>query len=205
VIGIDTLLIWCCPAVFVIAAFHVLRRRSFWRTFGVLVLSAYVLLLVAVTLFPLPVDGRYIHDMRAAGFGLSYNVVPFATVREALAGGISGRGMRQLVGNLVMLAPLALLLPMLWPRLGKWRRILPLGLAVTCAIELIQLGVSGILGFSYKSFDVDDIIVNTLGCAMVYAMFVLGRRLSGALRRGKKSGVSSGVSHAVEPSPWPPG
>lgn len=37
------------------------------------------------------------------------------------------------------------------------------GLLVSMLIELLQLGISAVLGYTYKITDVDDVILNTIG------------------------------------------
>ena len=39
------------------------------------------------------------------------------------------------------------------------------GFGVSLGIEIVQLLVSGLLGFTYKIFDVDDLILNLIGTA----------------------------------------
>lgn len=45
------------------------------------------------------------------------------------------------------------------------------GLAVSLAVELLQLGISMYLGYTYKIADVDDLILNTAGVALGYFLF----------------------------------
>jgi glycopeptide antibiotics resistance protein len=195
VIDVDFFLICCAPAVLVVAVLLVWHRASFWRTIEALTLSSYIMLLMALTLFPLPIDSRYIHDARGYR-AFDYNVVPLETIRNAFGPGAPSGAGAQVIGNLLILAPFAFLLPMLWPRLGKWRLIVLAGFGASCTIEAVQLAVSGILGFSYKSFDVDDIILNTVGIAGAYVLFLLARRVARVVRRNKLD-TSSEESHFV--------
>jgi glycopeptide antibiotics resistance protein len=181
-IDVDFFLVCCAPVVLGVAAFMVWRRASFGRTLGALALSSWAILVVALTLFPLPIDSRYIHDARGYR-GFVWNVVPFETIRHALGTGAPEGAAWQVLGNLLILAPFAFLLPLLWPRLGKWRLIVPIGFGASCMIEAIQLAVSAVLGFSYKSFDVDDIMLNTLGIVAAYALFLCAGWLIRTARR----------------------
>ncbi len=182
-IGHDTVL-WLClpPVLLAVAVIQVRGRSSFVHTFVALTLAAYAIVVLALTLFPLPTSGRYIADTRANGFGPLMNTVPLRTIRKAVASGSSTAAL-QVVGNALMLAPLAMLLPMLRPRLARWRRIIPICFAVSCAIELVQLSVSLAMGIHYKSFDVDDILLNTVGGVVGFGAFLLGRRIVRVVRR----------------------
>ena len=83
----------------------------------------------------------------------------------------------QVGGNLVLLAPLGVLLPLVWTTLrGPIRLALVTGI-LSLAIETIQ----GLLVMG-RAFDVDDVILNVAGVVLAYLF--LGRRLSRSLRGG---------------------
>ena len=70
---------------------------------------------------------------------------------------------KQILGNFVMLLPLGIYLPLLYRRLRKaysFFVVLLICFLVSVGIELLQLATS------YRSTDVDDVILNTIGgCA----------------------------------------
>ena len=65
-----------------------------------------------------------------------------------------------LAGNVVMFVPLGVFLPALWPKTRSIWRFLQLLAAILLAVELVQLVT--LLG----AFDVDDLLLNTLGALM---------------------------------------
>ena len=72
-----------------------------------------------------------------------------------------------LLGNVVMFIPLGIFLPLVFANLRKqWKTLLISALVITAA-ELLQLFT--LLG----SCDVDDLILNLLGCALGYWLFKL--------------------------------
>jgi glycopeptide antibiotics resistance protein len=77
----------------------------------------------------------------------------------------------QIGGNLALLAPLGVLLPLMSTRLRGLVRLTVITALVSLAIETTQ----GTL-IAGRAFDVDDIILNTAGVALAY--LVLGRRIS---------------------------
>ena len=162
-IGTDTVVLWLGAALLVgvvIVAFK--RRLPVSRAVLLLLFGLYVVFLLGVTLFPLPIDPRLIADERAFGYGARNNFVPLATIREALTDGLAHSTLRQLLGNLVLLLPLTLLGSVLWNRLRSWRRALLAGFLTSLLIEVLQFGISAALSFTYKVFDVDDVLLNTL-------------------------------------------
>src|SRR5581483_10269202 len=76
----------------------------------------------------------------------------------------------QIGGNLVLLAPLGVLLPLITPKLRGVIRLTVVIAIISSAIEAAQGTV-----ISGRSFDVDDIILNTLGGLLAY--LIIGRRL----------------------------
>ncbi|MEC1625851.1 VanZ family protein [Bacillus mojavensis] len=80
---------------------------------------------------------------------------------------------RSLGGNLILLLPVGLLFPLLFDKLRNLKRILLTGFFISLFIELTQLSISMYLGNSYRSFDVDDLILNTSGAALGYGLFCI--------------------------------
>ncbi|WP_026314135.1 VanZ family protein [Actinomadura flavalba] len=81
----------------------------------------------------------------------------------------------QLGGNLVLLSPLGVLLPIASRRLRGPVRLLLIGGLVSLVIETTQ----GLLVMG-RAFDVDDVMLNTLGVVLAYLL--VGRKLSHVLR-----------------------
>jgi glycopeptide antibiotics resistance protein len=84
---------------------------------------------------------------------------------------------RQLVGNLALLIPFGIALPILWPSarrpLGILATIVLLGVAVEAAQVVIDLSA----GAMVRSLDIDDALLNATGVAIGYAIWWLGDRL----------------------------
>ena len=101
------------------------------------------------------------------------NYIPLYTISRFLRYGTPDQIAINLIGNVAMFLPLGLLPPLLW---RPFRRVVPgvgLGMLCSVAIEAVQPLVG-------RSRDVDDVILNTLGCALGY---FLGRLL---LRGGRE-------------------
>ncbi|WP_235017712.1 VanZ family protein [Thermomonospora echinospora] len=81
----------------------------------------------------------------------------------------------QLGGNLVLLAPLGVLLPVVSTRLRGPLRLALVGAMASLAIETVQGAV--VLG---RAFDVDDVILNTAGVVLAYLL--IGRKVSHVVR-----------------------
>ena len=73
----------------------------------------------------------------------------------------------QVVGNFIMLLPLGIYLPLLYNRLNNFFLVLLVSLLVALTIELLQLATR------FRSADVDDVILNTSGAVVGFALFKL--------------------------------
>jgi glycopeptide antibiotics resistance protein len=145
------------------------------RTWAALLAVAHVTAVVALTIFPIPIAGQdYYRQTR----GLSEdNLIPFATISGQLLSPTLGHA-RQLLGNMIALAPLAVYGPELRPTLRDWRRFALAAIAFAAAIELAQLTGSLLEGFTYRVTDVDDALMNGAGAVTA---FFLWRRASPSL------------------------
>ena len=129
---------------------------------AVIGLAVYVPVVLGLTLGGIPIGTGAIGDTDWRTWA---NLAPLRTIRQQLSAGMYS-GMRQLVGNLLLLVPLGFLLPMVSSRFATFRRTLLTVFLGSLCIELGQLAISLTVSFPYRAFDVDDLILNTLGGAV---------------------------------------
>lgn len=165
------------PVAAGVVALQVLRRGGLWHTLGVLLLTAYVFWVVSVAFFPMPIEKGWGFSLRRA-----VNLVPLRDLVHSFGELSRGQIIRQHGGNFLLLVPFTLLGPVLWPRLRSWKRALAIGAGGSAAIELLQLAADAAVGSNYRSADIDDVIVNTAGALVGYAVFVGLRRTARAWR-----------------------
>jgi glycopeptide antibiotics resistance protein len=182
---IDGTVVWAAwlPIAALVVYFETRREAGLWRTLGVVALTTYAFWIASVAFFLMPFvppgmprDG----DIR----WLKLNLVPLRQVLRTLQNPNWHQTVRELGGNLLLLVPLTLLGPVLWPWLRAWRWALVIGVGVSVSIELLQLALCALLQDPYRSVDIDDVIVNTVGALLGYALFVGGRGLLRRSRRG---------------------
>jgi glycopeptide antibiotics resistance protein len=90
------------------------------------------------------------------------NYVPFKSILFSLRGEPSWSiAILNLVGNVVLLVPFGLLLPFVFRNL-PWPASVALGIAFGLAIEALEVG------FHLGIFDIDDVILNSLGVVIGY-------------------------------------
>ncbi|UJE04096.1 VanZ family protein [Bacillus subtilis] len=156
-------------------------------------LLVYFFNLISVTLFPIPIDTVLIKDMRDdtyIPFVSGNNFIPFYFFVDIYHEGLQYYVIRSIGGNLILLMPVGLLFPLLFNK-SNVKRILLTGFFISLFIELIQLSFSVYIGTIYRSFDVDDLILNTLGTLIGYWFFYILRTLFGKLNCRIKKNSSS--------------
>lgn len=152
------------------------RRRAAVGTVVLqLVVLAHLTAVVAVAFFPFPIQSELIQSRREVQ-GVEVNLIPLTSLIHAIATGSTPSVIDQSVGNVVILMPVGIYLPLLARRARGVTRVVLVGLALSLAIELGQLAISTLLGYTYKIADIDDVILNTAGVAVGYAGFLLIRR-----------------------------
>lgn len=133
------------------------RRR--YRTGALWVLLLYYLCILSVLLF----FGGLFHLDR--GYGGAVNLEPFHTIRNYIiyyrrTG--SFVSVTNLLGNVVILVPLGVLMPVMFRPMRHFWTFLPLAALVSCGVEYIQwVTATG-------AADVDDSILNFIGAALGY-------------------------------------
>jgi hypothetical protein len=135
--------------------------RGLWILAGLAGVVAFAWMINRLTLQPQPGAGKYVHD----------NTHPGQTLRLYLNQPSVKAALLEIGGNIVLLAPLGVLLPVLSNRFrGPLRVFLAVGLVSLC-IEVVQgTMIAG------RAFDADDVILNTLGAVVAYLL--IGRRVS---------------------------
>jgi glycopeptide antibiotics resistance protein len=149
-----------------------------WIVIVRLLAVAHVAVVVELALFPLPVDGALIADLRAHSAGidlvaLNVNLVPWATIGPSIHRLVTERydtqEVRNLLGNFALLMPLAFYGPILWPRLRNLLWFIAAAVAFSVTIELLQLAITLNLGYSHAT-DIDDVIVNAGGALVAFVL-----------------------------------
>ena len=144
------------------------EKKETWRIVAILAFLAYLLLL-AYLLFFSSTYGRTVE------MGYRYNLTPFLEIRRGLEH-IETVGYRyvlvNIAGNVVAFMPFGFLLPLITERKMNTIKVFFFSLLLTICAELLQL-VS-----RTGAFDVDDLILNTIGGVLGYWCYVLllGRR-----------------------------
>lgn len=145
-------------------------RLRFWSVVGAYLSVLYALGLVFFTLWPLPSGD--------SGLGITYGVPPqldpLAFIGDIRKDGLAA--VFQIVANVAFFIPLGFIL-----KRGLRRGLAAsavISFATSLLIETAQLtGLFGIYPYSYRTFDVDDLVWNTAGALAGWAVAKLVERM----------------------------
>lgn len=146
--------------LFVLCCFYLLfRKTSPARIIKFAICYIYLVCVVAVTLFPLPVDPV----TKGIFSELQYKFKPLRTVSSTLEEGLSFTAVKQLFGNVILFIPYGF-------SLGFKKRTI-IGCLLFCMffplfIEGFQLCYGLLTGIYYRVVDIDDFLLNTIGAGI---------------------------------------
>lgn len=134
-------------------------------------LFVYLAGVVGFTLFPIELEPELRETMFTNMRWI--NVVPFATISEIYVyRNVDNYGtVFQVVANIIMFIPLGCLYPLCSKYRVTWKRMLVTALIFTLSIEMAQLVQNLLYQAIPHSIDVDDLILNTAGGMIGFAIF----------------------------------
>lgn len=143
------------------------QNRRLWALCGATCLAAWLFFIFSVTL-----NGPYSDHPFSA-----WNLIPFQWIGEMIQELQSGKSVlleiwhipKQLMANVLMFIPGGFLLAVVCPRIRHWKGIVICGAGCSAAIEIIQFFIGRIA-------DIDDVLMNSLGAAIGFALFQWGWR-----------------------------
>jgi glycopeptide antibiotics resistance protein len=144
-----------------------LRRRGLAYLFCFTLFGFYLLFVVSAIVFPIPLPER-IGQLQPPTYIFSrMNLIPFNF------GGLfnlrSNIIFEQTIGNILLTMPFGFGIPFLVRFKPKHFPWLAIGAGLTT--ETAQLGVSLLIGCVYRSVDINDVLLNTAGALLGYALF----------------------------------
>ncbi|MGG0251500.1 VanZ family protein [Peribacillus frigoritolerans] len=142
-----------------------LLRYFYWIIFGIFLTG-----LVVFTLFPFPYQKYLIQVMIEDNLGVEHNLIPFNGVKEANEFGYFSTVLKQYALNILLFIPLGFALPILFSKI-KIKHIILIGFLTSLTIEVVQAIAGYFIGYNYRSFDIDDLIMNSFGTIIGLLIF----------------------------------
>lgn len=179
-------LILCVIALPCWLVFQRYRRRTLEQPLSsrreILLLTAVVYLLGLATVTLTPAHTSRKRAEAPVGIELHPNLASLTCSSANRRSVSNDRGfcMDNAAGNVLLFFPLGILLPLIWTRLPFWRGML-IAIALSSSIELVQY-VSR--AWAYRTADVNDVILNSVGACLGLGLVSLLR-----LRQGTRPAV----------------
>ena len=151
--------------------FAVRARMVCWRREAQLLLVYICLIVVArFTFCPFgKVDGQIQPLLFDASriFPPHINLIPLAHLLDYL---IMGEAVLNTVGNIAMFVPIGIIWPLVFRQLDSHKKAITAGVGFSLCIEILQLP------FFDRVTDIDDLILNSLGFAIGYGIYLLAKK-----------------------------
>lgn len=181
-------LIGALALLFSFRLFRAIRYKEFnlSRELVILALALFVAFLSTQTFEP--------YYIRMTDSMPRYNLIPLKSIRNLFIKGLTYNNPEtkhlhtliiyiNLLGNLLIFAPIGFFSALLFKE-PKWYKSLLAGFSLSLCIEIVQIFLIT------RSFDVDDLLLNSLGTLIGYLIFKLFMRIPVYKRFSKKSGNS---------------
>jgi glycopeptide antibiotics resistance protein len=137
------------------------KQFSFKTEFIKAIFYFSIIFIYYLTIFPFPFF-VYPHEM-----GNSFqhiNLVPFSSIYGSLTHFYYMVPIRNIGGNILLFMPLGFAIPLRF-KVDKLWKVMLIGFFTSLAVEVVQLFIS------IRSFDVDDLILNTVGTIMGLSVY----------------------------------
>ncbi|MGF7400467.1 VanZ family protein [Thermoanaerobacterium thermosaccharolyticum] len=149
--------------IYVIIALKLYYKKAKFEKYIIYaVLVAYIAVLINTVFFPIPIQSDMIQFLKGTK-NKSFNLVPLLPMLRYTN--------IQIIGNFVLLMPLAFLMPFINYKYISFRKNISLCTITSFCIEITQLLVSLTYGFAYKICDINDFILNVFGALIGYIFF----------------------------------
>ena len=150
--------------IFIINIINLIKNKKKFIVFvRNIIFAIYILLLIAVVFFPIPVQDKMLEILKEENPGYKYNFIPFKSIIYILKSNDFYNSLIQIGGNLCLLIPLGIYVPLVWTKFKKIGLFLLLMFFTSFFIESIQFILGILINYQYRVVDCDDIILNTIG------------------------------------------
>ncbi|WP_146189927.1 VanZ family protein [Paenibacillus elgii] len=164
-------------AVILTALHNISTKKNVIKNLTLLIFYLHILVVISITLFPIPVQSNLLLSLNRGNIEPNMNFIPFKSIIDIMQNSVSPFvAVKQIAGNILMCAPFGFYAPLLFQQIKSVIRIIISGILFGLCIELSQLIIGVGIGFFYRSLDVDDIILNTIGVILGYAFLTLLKR-----------------------------
>ena len=160
----ESLILFAIPWVIYRVVVFALKRKFSIKTEFIKALFYFsIIFIYCLTIFPFPF---YVYPHAVGNPFQLMNLIPFKSIYGSLTHFYYMVPLRNIGGNILLFMPLGFVLPLRY-KLNKLWKVMFIGFFISLTVEVVQLFTS------IRSFDVDDLILNTLGTIIGFVIFLL--------------------------------
>lgn len=142
-----------------------IKKKPLSRKIIISLFIMYITVVVSITVFPLIIDPEMMVKTDK-----SIILIPFSTITDLLANATIHTIILQIFGNILMAVPYGVIIPLIVKR-KRWYNYLIYTLAFPVTVELTQLVMCLSTNSFYRTIDIDDVILNSIGIVIGYGIY----------------------------------
>jgi len=140
------------------------KKIVYKRELQLLLIYMCIIGLTRLTFFPFHLVNGKIQPMTVTFSEYRFNLAPLVHLFDYTA---RSDLLLNVIGNCVMFIPIGFILPIVYKELNRFYKVLLTGFLLSFSIEITQLI------FTDRMCDVDDLILNTVGCFIGYGVYCI--------------------------------
>ena len=153
-------------------------KQSSWKREVIQILYLINLLVIyRITFHPFAKIAGHVQPLLfdiSTAWPFRINLIPFVNLLDYPT---KGEILINVIGNSTMFIPTGIMTPLIYKHLDSFHKTVRTGFLISLIIEIIQLP------FAVRCSDVDDLILNTLGCILGYGILALFRSIKAGCTR----------------------
>lgn len=149
----------CILSFLIVLFFKKFFHKNLIELIALIIFCMYFILIISKTQFPIFINNAVMEsELGGIKLGRDINLIPFKDFAH----------MTSLL-NIVMFVPLGFLQGFIVK--NNWKKSIISGFILSLIIESSQLLVNLLIGYNFRTFDVNDLIFNTFGAFIGYLIF----------------------------------
>lgn len=161
------------------------KKVEWKRELQLLLVYVCIIVVARFTFFPFDkVDGRIqplVFNLNTA-FSFRINLVPFVNLLDYP---VFGEILLNLIGNVTMFIPIGIVFPIVYKGLNTHTKVILSGAGFSLCIEILQLP------FYDRVTDIDDLILNSFGFIIGYAIYLFVKKVKKQKTTGKMKKINA--------------
>ena len=149
----------------------IIKKFDFKRELQLLLVYICIMVVMRITFFPFEKINGQIQPLLFSFeniFPLRINFVPFANLFDYPE---KRSAWLNIIGNTTMFIPIGIIWPAVFKKLDSRKKVILSGIGFSAFVEILQLP------FFDRVTDIDDLILNSLGFAVGYLIYLLIKKL----------------------------